>query len=159
MGFNELVAANPNVDPWLPTDGTQIVIPSQHILPNEPRKGIVVNIAEMRLYYFPSTQGEEFPMVYTFPIGIGRENWETPVGDPAVQQVLRSFRTYSGREPAVGGAAFSCDLGLYGDPGGMPCVLLGPRGDNLHAPDEWVLLEDIYTLTGIYAELAARWSG
>ena len=90
VGFNELVAANPNVDPWLPTDGTQIVIPSQHILPKEPRKGIVVNIAEMRLYYFPSTQGEEFPMVYTFPIGIGRENWETPVGDFKVVEKMEN---------------------------------------------------------------------
>jgi acetylornithine deacetylase len=85
--------------------------------------------------------------------------WETPADDPGVQAVVRSFRRYTGREPAVGGAAFSCDLGLYGDPGGMPCVLLGPRGDNLHAPDEWVLLEDVYTLVGVYAELAARWSG
>jgi acetylornithine deacetylase len=85
--------------------------------------------------------------------------WETPAEDPAVREVVRSFRAYTGEEPVVGGAPFSCDLGLYGDPGGMPCLLLGPRGDNLHAPDEWVLLEDVYTLTGVYAELAARWSG
>lgn len=44
-----------------------------------------------------------------------------------------------------------------GDPGGMPCLILGPRGDNLHAPDEWVLLEDIYTLTEAVTLLAARW--
>jgi acetylornithine deacetylase len=85
--------------------------------------------------------------------------WETPVDDPAVQQVVQAFRSYTGDEPVVGGAPFSCDLGLYGDPGGMPCLLLGPRGDNLHAPDEWVLLEDVYALTGIYAALAASWSG
>jgi acetylornithine deacetylase len=84
--------------------------------------------------------------------------WETPVEDPAVQQAVEAFRTYIGDEPVVGGAPFSCDLALYGDPGGMPCLLLGPRGDNLHAPDEWVLLEDVYALTGVYAELAARWS-
>ncbi len=85
--------------------------------------------------------------------------WETPAADPAVQAVAEAFRRYAGREPAVGGAPFSCDLGLYGDPGGMPCLLLGPRGDHLHAPDEWVLLEDIYTLTGVYAELARAWCG
>jgi len=85
--------------------------------------------------------------------------WETPADHPAVRAVLRAFGTYAGKQAVVGGAPFSCDLGLYGDPGGMPCLLLGPRGDNLHAPDEWVLLEDLYTLTGIYAELAARWCG
>ena len=80
VGFNELVAANPNVDPWLPGDGTQLVIPSQYVLPNVPWKGIVVNIAEMRLYYFPPAEDSQIPLVYTFPIGIGRENWETPLG-------------------------------------------------------------------------------
>jgi acetylornithine deacetylase/succinyl-diaminopimelate desuccinylase-like protein len=85
--------------------------------------------------------------------------WETPIGHPAVQEVAQAFRRFTGEEPAIGGAPFSCDLGLYGDPGGMPCLLLGPRGDNLHAPDEWVLLEDIYALTGVFAELAAGWCG
>lgn len=81
VGFNELIAANPNVDPWLPGEGTQLIIPSQYILPNVPWNGIVVNIAEMRLYYFPPAKGSQTPLVYTFPIGIGRENWETPLGD------------------------------------------------------------------------------
>lgn len=90
VGFNELVAANPKVDPWLPAEGTQIVIPTQFALPNEPWKGIVVNIAEMRLYYFPKTEGVEFPMVYTFPIGIGRENWETPLGNFKVTEKMEN---------------------------------------------------------------------
>jgi len=85
--------------------------------------------------------------------------WQTPLEDPGVRQVIRSFQAYTGQEPAVGGASFSCDLALYGDPGGMPCLLLGPRGENLHAPDEWVELEDVYTLTGVYAELALEWCG
>ncbi|HEC62448.1 MAG TPA: M20/M25/M40 family metallo-hydrolase, partial [bacterium] len=79
--------------------------------------------------------------------------------DPAVQQVIRSYRRYTGTEPVVTGAPYSCDLALYGDPGYMPRLLLGPRGHNVHAPDEWVILEDIDTLTGIYAELAAAWCG
>jgi len=62
--------------------------------------------------------------------------WETPIGHPAVQEAAQAFRRFTGKEPAIGGAPFSCDLGLYGDPGGMPCLLLGPRGDNLHAPNE-----------------------
>jgi acetylornithine deacetylase len=85
--------------------------------------------------------------------------WETPADHPAVRAAAAAFRDYTGEEPVVGGAPFSCDLGLYGDPGGMPCLLLGPRGDNLHAPDEWVLLEDVYTLTGVFAELARSWCG
>lgn len=48
----------------------------------------------------------------------------------------------------IGGAPFSCDLALYGENGGMPAVILGTRGDNLHAPDEWVLIEDIFSLIG-----------
>lgn len=90
VGFNELVAANPNVDPWLPAEGTQLVIPSQYILPNVAKKGIVVNIAEMRLYYFPPTADSEIPMVYTFPIGIGRENWETPLGNFKVVEKMEN---------------------------------------------------------------------
>ena len=85
--------------------------------------------------------------------------WETPPADPGVQAVVDAFVASTGSQPVVGGAPFSCDLGVYGDPGGMPCLILGPRGDNLHAPDEWVLIEDIYSLAGIFANLAIRWSG
>ena len=83
--------------------------------------------------------------------------WETPTDHPGVKSVVEAFRTVTGQVPVVGGAPFSCDLGVYGDPGNMPCLILGPRGDNLHAPDEWVLLEDVYTLTEIFACLAAGW--
>jgi acetylornithine deacetylase len=83
--------------------------------------------------------------------------WETPRDHPAVQEVVRTYHEYFGKEPVVGGAPFSCDFALYGDTGKMPCVILGPRGDNLHAPDEWVMLEDIYSLTGMFALLALRW--
>ena len=82
-----------------------------------------------------------------------------PVGPPrACARPWKPCATPRAATPVVGGAPFSCDLGVYGDPGGMPCLILGPRGDNLHAPDEWVLLEDIYTLTETMALLAARWS-
>ncbi len=85
-------------------------------------------------------------------------SWETPADHPGVRAAVEALRDATGGEPVVGGAPFSCDLGVYGDPGGMPCLILGPRGDNLHAPDEWVLLEDIYTLTEAVALLASRWS-
>jgi acetylornithine deacetylase len=83
--------------------------------------------------------------------------WETPTDHPGVKSVVEAYRAVTGQDPVVGGAPFSCDLGVYGDPGNMPCLILGPRGDNLHAPDEWVLLEDVYTLTEIFACLAAGW--
>ena len=83
--------------------------------------------------------------------------WETDISDPAVQTVIDSFTQYIGKSPVVGGAPFSCDLGIYGEVGGMPSILIGPRGDNLHAPDEWVLIEDILSLTGMFALLVYLW--
>ncbi len=75
LGYVEIRAANPGVDPWLPGEGTMIVLPTQHVLPNAPRRGIVINLPELRLYYFPPG-GEPL----SFPIGIGGEAKETPVG-------------------------------------------------------------------------------
>lgn len=69
LGYSEMVAANPGVDAWLPGAGTEIVLPTRFILPPGPREGIVINLAEYRLYYFPKGQN----VVYTFPLGIGRE--------------------------------------------------------------------------------------
>jgi len=84
--------------------------------------------------------------------------WETPDDDPALQVLVQAYRGYANADPAVTGAPFSCDLAIYGE-AGMPSVLLGPRGGNLHAPDEWVEIEDILTLTGIYASLITTWCG
>ena len=85
--------------------------------------------------------------------------WETPAEHPGVRAAVEAYQAVTGSAPVVGGAPFSCDLGVYGDPGGMPCFILGPRGDALHAPDEWVLLEDIYTLAAVFADLTMRWTG
>lgn len=81
VGWEELEQANPGVDPLLPGEGTEIVIPTQHVLPDAPRRGIVINIPEYRLYYFPD--GDE-GRVFTYPIGIGREGWNTPYGSTTV---------------------------------------------------------------------------
>ena len=83
--------------------------------------------------------------------------WETPKSHPAVEAVAEAYRGYLGREPSIGGAPFSCDLAHYGDAGRMPSIILGPNGQNLHAPDEWVLVEDVLSLTGVFALLASRW--
>ena len=88
QGYNEMRLANPAVDPWLPGEGTEVVVPNQYVIPDAPRRGIVVNVPEMRMYYYPgpargkggrdtASSGE----VMTFPISIGRQNWVTPHGN------------------------------------------------------------------------------
>jgi L,D-transpeptidase ErfK/SrfK len=77
MGFQELLQANPDADPWLPGEGTMLTIPAQFVLPPAPREGIVINLPEFRLYYFPP----EGRTVVTFPIGIGRSGFRTPLLD------------------------------------------------------------------------------
>jgi L,D-transpeptidase ErfK/SrfK len=81
VGYTELVAANPGVDPWLPGDGTRLTVPYAHLLPSAPREGIVINLAEQRLYFY---DGEGGPR--TFPIGIGREGRETPLGQTHISR-------------------------------------------------------------------------
>jgi L,D-transpeptidase ErfK/SrfK len=80
LGYEEIVRANPKVDPWLPGEGTPIIIPNRHILPPGPRDGIIVNIPEHRLYYFPPTRKGQTPKVVTYPVSIGKMDWQTPMG-------------------------------------------------------------------------------
>ena len=80
VGYEEIRAANPGVDPWLPGEGTQVLIPSQFILPDAPREGIVVSLAENRLYFFPPFKPGEEPSVVTYPISVGKMDWKTPLG-------------------------------------------------------------------------------
>ncbi|MCB1651210.1 MAG: L,D-transpeptidase family protein [Alphaproteobacteria bacterium] len=80
LGFTEMRAANPYVDPWLPGAGTKLILPTRHLLPDAAHKGIVINLAEMRLYAF--VDPDKAPV--TYPIGIGREGLDTPVGKTSV---------------------------------------------------------------------------
>ncbi len=84
LGYDELVQANPGVDPWLPGAGTRIVLPTQFILPDAPREGIVLNIGAKRIFYYPKVATGESPVVVTHPVGIGREGWVTPIGSTTV---------------------------------------------------------------------------
>lgn len=84
LGFEELVAANPDVDPWLPGEGAEIVLPTRFILPAVEREGIIVNNAQMRLYYFEPPAEDGSQVVYTHPIGIGRIGRATPTGQSTV---------------------------------------------------------------------------
>ncbi|MEZ5564778.1 MAG: L,D-transpeptidase family protein [Gammaproteobacteria bacterium] len=80
LAYDELTHANPDVDPWLPGAGTRIVLPTQHVLPDAPREGIVLNIGSKRIFYYPKVAAGETPVVITHPVGIGREGWSTPIG-------------------------------------------------------------------------------
>ncbi len=76
IGQKEIVDANRDVDRWLPGEGTEVIIPSRHILPDAERSGIVVNLPEMRLYFFDRKENT----VRTHPVSVGRLDWNTPLG-------------------------------------------------------------------------------
>lgn len=76
IGYYELLEANPQLNPKDLLVGTELLIPTQFILPNAPHRGIVVNIAELRLYYYLPDQKN----VLSEPVGIGKRGWETPTG-------------------------------------------------------------------------------
>jgi L,D-transpeptidase ErfK/SrfK len=80
LGFDEVARANPGVDPWLPGAGTRIVLPTQFVLPDAPPEGLVINVASLRLYYFPKPGKDGKRVVLTYPIGIGKVGWATPIG-------------------------------------------------------------------------------
>jgi L,D-transpeptidase ErfK/SrfK len=84
LGYEEIIRANPGVDMWLPGEGTDILLPGRRILPPGPREGIVVNLPEHRLYYFPKPGKGEKPVVITYPVSIGKMDWTTPLGETRV---------------------------------------------------------------------------
>ena len=109
LGYEEMRSANPGVDQWLPGEGTPIYLPTQSILPEGPREGIVVNVPAMRLYYFTTEKGTTekgttekgttekgaaqgapaILKVTSHPIGIGVEGWATPFGEAKVTQKVK----------------------------------------------------------------------
>ena len=89
LGYDEIIDANPNVDPWLPGEGTPVLLPTQFVLPEGPRNGIVLNIASKRLFYYPPVGEDGVRTVMTYPIGIGRVGWETPLGAASVVSKAR----------------------------------------------------------------------
>lgn len=86
VGYFELVETNSVIDPDHLTPGTVLIVPTQYLLPHVPRKGIVINLASMRLFYFP--KGKNY--FYTFPVGIGKFNWSTPLGKFHVIQKIKN---------------------------------------------------------------------
>ena len=110
IGHNEIRAANPEVDPWLPKAGVELRIPQLHVLPDGPREGIVINLSERRLYYFAEDWPDyDGPVVDTHPVGVGLFERSTPLvrtrvtarlDDPAWYPTdeVRAFYASQGRE-------------------------------------------------------------
>ena len=84
LGYQDIVHANPNVKIWLPGEGTEVVLPTRFVLPPGPREGLVLNLAEYRMYFYPRPRDGEPAYVYSYPISIGRMDWETPIGTTKV---------------------------------------------------------------------------
>jgi len=125
VGYEEILLANPGVDPWLPGVGREVVVPTQFILPMAPHEGVVVNVAAMRIFYYPPRKKNEPQVVFTHPIGIGRVGWKTPEGtakivsrtkDPVwvVPKSVRDEHAEDGEKlPAVVPAGPDNPLGQY----------------------------------------------
>ena len=94
LGYEDIVRANPEVDTWLPGEGTEVLLPTRYVLPPGPRKGVILNLAEYRMYYFPEPKDGEPAIVMTYPMSIGRMDWETPLGPTRIVSKVRSPTWY-----------------------------------------------------------------
>ncbi len=135
LGYLELVKANPGVDPWLPGEGTTITLPRQYVLPDARREGIVINLAEYRLYYF-TDQG-----VQVYPVGVGTAENPSPLTDAKVTMPLESPAWYP---PASIRAEYEA-AGEYlprmippgpGNPLGTHALLLSEKGYLIHGTNK-----------------------
>ncbi len=120
LGYEELLRANPKVDPWLPGVGRTVVLPTRFVLPDAPREGVVVNIAAMRVFYFPPHKRGEKQVVYTHPIGIGKVGWSTPEG---TTRIIRKQKDPTWHPPASVRAE-------HKENGDILPAVIGPGPDN-----------------------------
>lgn len=118
LGYQEITNANPDIDVWAPDDGSQVRLPLQFILPNAPREGIVLNLANMRLFFFPVDQ-LVLKTVMSYSTGIGREGWSTPLGK---SRIIGKNKSPKWHVPA----SIRREHALEGDP--LPAVV--PAGPN-----------------------------
>jgi len=84
LGYPEIVRANPGADIWLPGEGQEILLPVRRILPPTPHEGVVVNLPEHRLYYYPKPRPGGERVVVTYPVSIGRMDWHSPLGETRI---------------------------------------------------------------------------
>lgn len=132
LGYEDIVRANPGVDTWLPGEGTEVVLPTRFVLPPGPRNGVVLNLAEYRLYYYPQPEKGEPPLVMTYPISIGRMDWATPLGRTRVVAKARNPSWYVPESILAEHAAAGDPLPRVVPPG--PKNPLGTRAMRLGIP-------------------------
>jgi len=94
LGYYEIIRANPGVDVWIPGAGKRLTLPGKRILPPGPRDGIVVNLPEHRLYFYPKPRPGERPAVITYPVSIGKMDWRTPLGETRIVSKVRKPSWY-----------------------------------------------------------------
>lgn len=121
MGYDQIVQANPDVNRWVPAPGRRIVIPSRYVLPAAPHEGLVLNLPELRLYYFPPAKSGAPRAVRTYPVSIGRMDWNTPLGRTTVVRKDRNPAWYP--TPSI-----RAEHLRDGDP--LPAFIPGGRADN-----------------------------
>jgi L,D-transpeptidase ErfK/SrfK len=90
LGYYEIIRANPGVDVWIPGDGKHLTLPGRRVLPPGPREGIVVNLPEHRLYFYPKPRRGEQPVVITYPVSVGKMDWRTPLGLTRIVSKVRN---------------------------------------------------------------------
>ena len=120
LGYDEIIRANPGVDMWLPGEGTQIVLPGRRILPPGPHQGVVVNLPEHRMYFFPKAVQNGKRVVITYPVSIGKLGRTTPLGQTHVIAKVEHPAWYPP-------ASIRKEHAEAGDP--LPAVV-GPGPDN-----------------------------
>jgi lipoprotein-anchoring transpeptidase ErfK/SrfK len=116
LGYDELRAANPGIDPWIPGEGTEILLPTAHVIPDGPREGVVINLPAMRLWWFGPPDDKGRQTVITHPIGIGKLGWATPLGE---------FHVISGQGPDLASAGLGAPRACGG---GRPVAGRGAAG-------------------------------
>jgi L,D-transpeptidase ErfK/SrfK len=94
LGYYEIIRANPKLDVWLPGADQLVTLPGRRILPPGPREGIVVNLPEHRLYYYPKPRPHERAVVITYPVSIGKMDWRTPLGATTVIAKIKNPSWY-----------------------------------------------------------------
>ena len=94
LGYQDIVRANPGVNVWLPGEGAEIVLPTHYVLPPGPREGLVLNLAEYRMYYYPKPKAGAPAYVYVYPMSIGRMDWETPLGRTKIVAMAKNPAWY-----------------------------------------------------------------
>ncbi|WAK01944.1 L,D-transpeptidase family protein [Methylobacter sp. YRD-M1] len=141
MGQLEILLLNPDVDRWLPGQGTRVRLPSQRLLPDTPRKGLILNLPEYRMYYFPRNAEGGSGIVKTFPHSIGRVDWRTPLGRTTI---IRKTENPTWIPPASIRAEHAADGDILPEivpagpdnPLGMFAMYLGTKGYLIHGTNK-----------------------